>query len=84
MSLPASAISSSLFQACSVLVEGLIGTLKTTDGGALVVPEVALDICFREDEPFSCGVPKENWGYLSSFLQFSFVPLAGPLWPEVA
>jgi len=69
---PPTVISSSLLQVYSVLVEGLLGTLKRTDGGAQVVPEVALDRCVREDdEPSHHGVPKKNWGYPSSFLQLS-------------
>lgn len=82
MSPPAVFLSSSLLQVCNVLVEGLLGTRKRTDEGALVVPEVALDMCLREDEPFNRGVPKENG--VSFIPAVSFVPSAGPLWPEVA
>ena len=65
---PPAVISSSGLQVCSVLVEGLLGTLKRRDGGAMVAPEVALDMCLRKDEPFNRGVPQENWGYPASFL----------------
>lgn len=39
------------------------------DAVAPVVSEVALDLCPEKDKPLSHGVPTENWGDVSSFLQ---------------
>lgn len=40
---------------CSVL-----GSLKRADGGALVVPEVGLDLCPEKDMPVSHGLPRKT------------------------
>lgn len=47
---------------CSVL-----GSLKRADGGALVVPEVALDLCLEKDMPSAMG-------YQRKLGRFFFIP----------
>lgn len=44
----------------------VLGSLKRADGGALVVPEVALDLCPEKDMPVSHGLPRKTGEVLHS------------------